>query len=508
MTQVRPDVDLGRLTRERAAVRRPRRLAKFLVPLAILMTFGGVLATSLRDVFGTVVDVTTIRPRPSTGSASGAAPGAVALQAAGWVEPEPYPVRVTALASGVVKELLVLESDVVKRGDPVARLVDDEARLGADKADAALEEARAELARAKVEDQIARESFEAALSVTENAAAMRARAAGKAAESRHRAAAVAGGESDLVVVQEELAIQKELAKKGAEGPRAVELAEAKVRSARAALEVMKADAALASNEAAEADVRAIRAARDLELRLDDRLRRDLARAGVGLAEARVKSAEATAAEAKLRLERMTIRAPSDGVVMERVAVVGTTLHSEDPDHSTVCLLFDPAHVRVRVDVSQSDVAKAFPGQKAEIQSQSRPQKPYHGSVIRIVQRADIQKVTLQVHVRVEDGDALLRPEMLCQVRLLAPAAGPDSAPVAGGAAPAGVMVPSRVLVDDRFVWTVDPEAPRARKRPVDAGERSGEWVVIRSGLNVTDKVIDVGREHLEEGVKIRARGGE
>src|SRR5687768_9320883 len=124
MTDVKPGVDLRPLTRERAAPRPPRRLFKFLIPIAILVAFGAVLATNLKDFFGKVVDVTVIRPKSATG-AGGEAAGSVALQAAGWVEPEPFAVRVTALASGVVKELLVLESDVVKAGDPVARLIDE-----------------------------------------------------------------------------------------------------------------------------------------------------------------------------------------------------------------------------------------------------------------------------------------------------------------------------------------------------------------------------------------------
>ena len=52
MTDVRPDVDLGRLTRERDAIKPPRRALKLIVPLAILGVFGVILFTSLKDVLG------------------------------------------------------------------------------------------------------------------------------------------------------------------------------------------------------------------------------------------------------------------------------------------------------------------------------------------------------------------------------------------------------------------------------------------------------------------------
>jgi HlyD family secretion protein len=504
MTDVKPDVDLSRLRRAEPAAGRapPRRLLRILVPLAIVVAFVGVLATSLGDLFGKTVDVTVVRPRPAADDVAAAA-GAVALQAAGWVEPDPFPILVPALASGVLAELLVQESDVVEKGDAVARMIDDEAVIAVEKADAALAEARAEHARALAEKTIADASFDAALGVTENAAAMKAMARGKAAESRHRGQAVLGGESDLRIAQEELEIQRRLAASGAAGPRAVELAEARVRSMAAALEVLKADAEIAAGESEAAAARAARAARDLDLRFEDRLRRDVASATLDLAAAKVRSAEAERRDTALRLDRMTIRAPADGVVMERLAAPGKPLQADDPQGAVVCSLFDPGHVRIRVDVSQSDVAKAAVGQRAEILSQARAHKPYRGESIRIVQKADIQKVTLQVHVRVLDGDALLRPEMLCQVRFLA-SPGTESAP-ARGAATQALMIPARLLADDRHVWTVDAESPRARRRTIEVGGRSGDWVIVRSGLNATDKLIDEGRDGLEEGARLKIR---
>jgi RND family efflux transporter MFP subunit len=502
MTQVRPDVDLSQLRRAQAGgPPPPRRWLRIVVPLAIVVVFGGIIASSLGDLVGRAREITVVRPKPATGEFA-AASGSVALQAAGWVEPDPFPILVPALASGVLSELLVQESDAVKKGDPVARMIDDEARIALDRADAALDQARAEHARAAAESAIADEIFETALAVNENAAATKALAAGKAAGSRLRAHAVAGGESELRVAEENLVVEQRLAEQGAAGPRAVELAEARVRSARAALEVLRADAEIATKEAEAEAARATRAQRELELRLDDRLRRDTARALLDLAVARVRSAEAERRDAALRLERMTIRAPADGIVMERLAAPGKPLKADDPAGAVVCSLFDPAHVRIRVDIAQSDVAKAAVGQEAEILSQARSGRPYRGEAIRIVQKADIQKVTLQVHVRVLDGDGLLRPEMLCQVRFLSKPR-PESLPADGSGA--AVMIPARLVVDDRFVWTVDPESPRARRRTIEIEGRSGEWAVVRSGLNVTDKLIDEGRAGIEEGARLRIR---
>ena len=51
------------------------------------------------------------------------------VQAPGWIEPSPFPISASALTSGVVREILVLEGDHVTEGQVVARLIDDQAKL-------------------------------------------------------------------------------------------------------------------------------------------------------------------------------------------------------------------------------------------------------------------------------------------------------------------------------------------------------------------------------------------
>jgi HlyD family secretion protein len=504
MSEVRPDVDLQALARPSARVARPRKRAiRWLVPLTILGVFAAILAISVGDLFRGSIPVTIARPKAAEASA-GVGTGAVLLQAAGWVEPDPFAIQVSALAPGIVREVLVQESDVVKAGDPVAHLVDDEEKLKLTTAEAALSRARAERDRARVEANLAQESYDQALGVNEAAAVARAELAGKRAESERRVAAVARTRALVKVAEEELAIQQELAHADAAGPRQLELAQAKVEEARSALATVEADAALVAAEVEKAAARNARAARELELRLDDRLRKETAQASLALAEAAVAEAEAVQSEVALRLERTTVRAPCDGVVLERLATPGLPLQGAEHG-APICTLYDPKHLRVRVDVPQADIAKVAVGSSAQILAESRAGKPYAGEVIRIVQRADIQKVTLQVHVRVLDGDALLHPEMLTQVRFLL--SSPADAAGGAGASPR-VLVPARLVQDDQSVWVIDGVSHTARRQRVHVGMRQGEWVEIESGLNLSDKLIDGGREGLREGARVTIRGGE
>ncbi len=61
--------------------------------------------------------------------AEGNVKGAVTVQAAGWLEADPYKSYVTALTDGIVREVLVLEGETVRAGQVVARLVDEDSSL-------------------------------------------------------------------------------------------------------------------------------------------------------------------------------------------------------------------------------------------------------------------------------------------------------------------------------------------------------------------------------------------
>lgn len=499
------EIDLDALTRERkggSELRPPRRTLRWLVPLALLLGFGALLAWSLGDALRGALEVRILRPVPvlEQSGAPRSSSGVVA-QAAGWVEPDPFPVRVTALVPGVVRELYVQESERVEAGEVVARLFDEEARLVVARARASCERSQAERALAAAELAAAEASFEAALEVRERAAAAHARLDGRRAEAEHRAQAVLKGRAQVTLAEEELLVQRELAAAGAAGPRQVEIAQARVAEARGELAILEADAALAAADAREAQAAEERAARDLELRIEERLRVEGARARLALASAQCDENGAMLASAELALERTELRAPVGGIVLERLATPGSELAGE----ATAALtLYDPTSIRVRVDVPQQDLAQLFVGQRAEIESDARPGRPYAGEVLRIVRRADIQKVTLQAQVRVLEEADLLRPEMLVQVRFFGrEPEGSAGGPGASAARGAAVAIPARLLVDGSRAWIVGGESQRAELRELKLGARRGELVVVEEGLDLSHELIDADPRLLRPGLRVR-----
>jgi len=476
VSEMKPGIDLEALARAPTVTRPRRRLLPRLVPWLLLAAFLAVVASTLTDWGRGAVAVTLIRPQPATSDGGGAATGGE-LQRSGWIEPDPFPIHVNPLVAGIVRELLVLEGDRVEAGQVVARLDDTLAEAAAASNVAAVAVARAEAESATVERDSAQRAFDAALAVTEAFAL---------AEAEVRATTAAAK-----VAEEELAVARMLAEKGGAGPREVELAAAKAEQAQA--DLAKARATLA------------RADRERELRLDERARLDAAAARVAVAQAAVVAAEARAAEAKLALERHAVKAPAAGVVLQRMAAPGTATGS--PEHVAMLTLYDPTQLRVRVDVEQSEVAKLAVGGAATVRAATRPGHDYHGTIVRVVRQANVEKVTLQVHVHVDDPDEALRPEMVVETRfaLAGGAANVAGAATAGSAASDACWIPARLL-DTRdgatVVWVVNGADGRAALRRVTVARRDGERALVSGGLNASDKLLDGPRDQLREGARL------
>jgi len=127
------DVDLRELTIDRGGSdplrgQTGRRLwTRYAAPAVLIVGFLLLLAWAARDIVFPpkpvqVVPVfaTTVEHRPE---------GATLFKAAGWIEPRPTPIRVAALAPGIVEKLLVVEDQAVQSGEPIAQLIKDDAQL-------------------------------------------------------------------------------------------------------------------------------------------------------------------------------------------------------------------------------------------------------------------------------------------------------------------------------------------------------------------------------------------
>lgn len=490
----------------RQAPRRSHLVTRYLLPAAVLLAFAAVAGWSMRDALlparpVTVVPVLTTR-------AELRASGTPLFQSAGWVEPRPTPVLVTALAEGVIDKLLVVEGQEVKAGEPVARLIEADARLALRAAGADAKLRKAELASARAALVAARTNAAEPVQLQSALAEAEAMLAQKETERAALPAQLKAAESRLALARFTNENQKRVPSSipeqrlreagNEEAVAAATVEELKARQGRLGREV---DALAQKRDALR---------KRLELKVDETQRLADAGAQVDAAEARAEQAEAALDAARLRLDRMTVRAPVAGRVLGLVARPGMRLMGLAPgslqDASTVVSLYDPALLQVRADVRLEDVPRVQPGQPVKIETPAAPGGAIDGEVLYPTSLADIQKNTLQVKVAIKSPPSTIRPDMLVQVTFLAVAA-PQAAEAP--AAPLRLLVP-RALVESgdggAWVWVADRLAGLARRRPVKLGQAAGELVEVVDGLNPGDRLIAGGREGLSEGQRIDVTG--
>lgn len=450
-----------------------------------------------------------------------AQPGAAAVagdqpvaQAPGWVEPDPFPLNVPALAEGVVKEVLVLEGQAVAAGQVVARLIDDDARLALAAAEGELSAASAEVDEAAAELEAAQSAWDNPYERVRAVAAAEAMVAESRAELELHDAKVALEQAKLAEARDEFERLKKSSRlgAGAEG----EVARAGLRAAtqeRAVEEIVSHRGVVAAQLARrEAE---LAAARDgLRLRIEEKRALAAARASSARAQARLLRATAARDEAALRLERMEVRSPAAGTVMARLVEPGARLmlQSDVPGAAVAVRLYDPSRLQVRVDIPLADAAKVGVGYRAEVTTEALPDRVFRGVVTRRVDEANLQKNTVQVKVAIQDPSPVLRPEMLARVRFFAPAAAERRAAGGGGSVGSSrPFVAADALMhrsgDQAHAWVVDRRREVAVLRTVTLGGGTHDgWLEVVSGLNPGDRVIVDGRDRLSEGTPVRVMG--
>jgi HlyD family secretion protein len=305
------------------------------------------------------------------------------------------------------------------------------------------------------------------------------------------------------------------------GPRDQEIAQAKAQLDRAIVEA----------DNAERDYKrlsAIRATRSLsQPELDDaeslmksrriqvesqRQQYELLKAGtrpeqINAQKATVAQLQAALDQAQTDLENTVIRAPADSTILERNVEVGefvtTGFVGDRGAKGFVVSIADLNDLLVELDISQNDFAKVVDHQPCWIVTDAYPDKKYRGTVQLIAPVANRQKATIEVRVKVEDPDGLLKPDMNATVSFLSPtraASGPAAATAPQAESPS-LRIPASALRENA-VFVV--EQGKAVKRPITRGRTTaGGDIEIKKGLIGGEDLILHPPESLKEGDAVK-----
>ena len=388
----------------------------------------------------------------------GRAEAKILFQASGWIEPDPYPIRVPSLYDGIVDEVFVLEGETVKKGQKVASLIDDDARLAFNLSKIQLEEARLKELELSSDIKMSRSTL------------MEARNKLKQHKSTQ---------------DEQIDYVNRLASLPIGSLPEVDFFQAR----------KKADSLRFSTNGAAAKVEEAEGRIELLSNQLNSLRK------------KTEFMKILKNKAQLDLNRTLIYSPMDGVVLKLLASPGKKLmqQMDSPDSSTVLILFEADKLQARIDVPLVDASKLSLEQEVEILCSMLPDQKFKGTLTRITGAADFQRNTLQVKVRLLNPDNRLRPEMLCRAKFFSST---NKSKEIDPPSSLGVFVPLNLkpaanqTIGD--LWVIGADGRSAELREVRFGkEVTNKYVSVTSGLNAGDLIILNPPSSIKSGDRIK-----
>lgn len=228
--------------------------------------------------------------------------------------------------------------------------------------------------------------------------------------------------------------------------------------------VKQAEADVASSTAS-AQLARLNAGRMRELNTKNLVSRqelDQAEAQLAQAEASLLTRQASLANARVDLDRCTITAPIDGIVLDRATEKGKTVAANFNAPTLFTIVNDLTKMEIVAAVAEADVGTVEAGQAVTFTVDAFPNRTFTGTIsqIRNAPKTVSNVVTYETVVAVDNADLKLRPGMTANVAIVV-ARRPGALSVANGAL--RVRIPDDILAARRL--DPPPAAPGAPAAP-------------------------------------------
>jgi len=230
--------------------------------------------------------------------------------------------------------------------------------------------------------------------------------------------------------------------------------------------------------------------------------RDSAKAEWEQATARVASLKAGLEEIEVLIDKSSIYAPFDGVIIQKDAEVGevvSSISASGPNaRGAVATLVDFQSLEIQVELAQTSLRAARVGAPVLIYLDAFPEDAYKGRVRKIWPTADRSKATVELRVEFLERDDRLRPDMGVRVVFL-PEEQAEEKPIE-------VLLPSGALVDreNPFVFLFQ-DGRVIRRKVILSGEEKDGMLAVESGLKGNELVVLAPPEGLTDGEEVRPK---
>ncbi|MFQ6098668.1 MAG: efflux RND transporter periplasmic adaptor subunit, partial [Armatimonadota bacterium] len=204
------------------------------------------------------------------------------------------------------------------------------------------------------------------------------------------------------------------------------------------------------------------------------------------ARAQARRASAQLDNARKNLSYTVIRAPRDGLVIDRYVEEGTVItsgRSAITQGTNIVTLADVSRMYVLAEVDEADIGQVKVGQPVEIEVETFPDETFAGKVTQVYPKGEeIENVTIfKVRIEVDKPRGVLRPGMTAEASIIIDRR--DNV----------LAVPNEAVFErmgKKYVEVLQRGKPREVE--IQTGLASFEWTEIRSGLQEGQEVVLAG----------------
>lgn len=219
-----------------------------------------------------------------------------------------------------------------------------------------------------------------------------------------------------------------------------------------------------------------------------------AKADAVAARSRLVVAEADERRVAAMLEYTMIRAPFDGVVVERNVHTGHLVQAGAGNLKPLLIVMRIDPVRVIIDVPEVDAVRVTPKTKIEIKIPSLPGSSYSGTITRSSWSLNTTSRTMSAEIHLPNAEGNWRPGQYVQAKL-----------TAAELENCLSLPKSAVVTQDKqtYCFSVDADN-KVRRLPISLGLLAGADVEVREGLTGSERIITVNASAFREGQIVEA----
>ena len=223
---------------------------------------------------------------------------------------------------------------------------------------------------------------------------------------------------------------------------------------------------------------------------------ETARSHLAVIEAQIAAAEAAKSAAAITRDDTLLKAPLNGLLLQRSVEVGELISPGKP----AFVLADASVVKAQFGVPDLDIQNLKTGSTLTVDLDALPGKEFTGQITSISPSADQKTRLFEVEVSIPNPGGLLKVGMIASLTLASAAKG-EPVPVV----PLNAIVRSKDQPDQYSMFVVDDQGgnPRGRLRSVTLGDAYGNRVAVTSGVKVGDRVITSGGSRLVDGEPVQ-----